>query len=394
MKKILFFIILIFGLKLFDLNIVNTTIANGLAVVSFIIILYGIIIKRTNRTSYKFKSLIYLFYFGLFINFIMMYFYNNSSLYDSTFILINYSGLLFYFFLHKYNYSEKMTIKLVFIIAIIVSFLMIIQQIVKPTPLFNQLIFHSNYLDQRGTVRVRIPGMALVVFSYFLYLFKYIKTRKLINIIFSLFFAAVIILQGFRSITLSLFLCSMFLYWYGTDARVKISIKKIFSFSILAIGVVLIFLQIDYVRNIIEKMFLQVEADKKIGDGNVRIFAFVYYLVVIKNELWMYFTGNGLKIPHKTPEGLFAVDLGIFGFFALAGFIPTYALIKSFIKGILMSKRIKYIIPSTFLLYILINSFLFNAEAFRTGIFHIYAIAFYLIELRMYKFNSKTIELT
>jgi len=117
----------------------------------------------------------------------------------------------------------------------------------------------------------------------------------------------------------------------------------------------------------------------------VRVFSFIYYLITIKQEFWMYFTGNGLKIPFKTPKGLFAVDLGIFGFFALAGIIPVYALLKSFIKGVLLSKKLKYLVPSAFFLYILLNSFLFNAEAFRTGIFLVYSISFYLIDLQMDK---------
>lgn len=272
---------------------------------------------------------------------------------------------------------------MIVIIALMVSFFMLVQQVIKPIPIFNQLELHPWYLDQRGTARVRIPGMALVVFSYFLYLFKYLKTFKIRYIGINFFFLAILIMQGFRSILLALFICSILLYWYGVEVKNRISLKKIFSIGLMGMFALFAVFQIEYLRNIFEEMFLQVEEDQKIGDNNIRVFSFIYYLWVIKNEFWMYFTGNGLKIPYKTPEGLYAVDLGIFGFYALAGFIPTYALLKSFVKGVFLSKKSMGIVYGAFFLYILENSFLMNAEAFRTGIFHIYAIVFYLIELRI-----------
>jgi len=98
--------------------------------------------------------------------------------------------------------------------------------------------------------------MALVVFSYLLYMYYYIKSFKIKYLIFCLFFAIIIIMQGFRSITLALILCSVYIYWYSSQGKYKISVKKIISFSILIVIFFIFFMQIDYVRNIIVEMFL------------------------------------------------------------------------------------------------------------------------------------------
>jgi hypothetical protein len=299
MKKNVLFFIVILGVQFFDLNVVSKSIANGFTLLSAVVIIFGILIKKKKKyTPFKFKKLIYLFYFGMFINFLMMFFYNGSSLYDSVFVLLNYSGFLLYFYLHRYNYNEKTIISMIVIIALMVSFFMLVQQVIKPIPIFNQLELHPWYLDQRGTARVRIPGMALVVFSYFLYLFKYLKTFKIRYIGINFFFLAILIMQGFRSILLALFICSILLYWYGVEVKNRISLKKIFSIGLMGMFALFAVFQIEYLRNIFEEMFLQVEEDQKIGDNNIRVFSFIYYLWVIKNEFWMYFTGNGLKIPY------------------------------------------------------------------------------------------------
>jgi len=103
-----------------------------------------------------------------------------------------------------YVVKENEIINIITGFAFVVSILMIFQQIVKPIQLFNQLALQDSFLDNRGTVRVRIPGMILVVFSYFYFLHNFIKFNKLKHILFAIFFLIVLILQGFRSITISI----------------------------------------------------------------------------------------------------------------------------------------------------------------------------------------------
>ena len=388
LKKIILFLILILGLKLFDLNIVSSTIGNGMTILSFMVVLLGLLFKKQSGVVYRYSKLIYIFFLGIFLNVIIMLLYNGSSLYDTFFVLINYLGLLLYYFLHKYKYEEKTIFTIIVYIAVIVSLLMIWQNIIKPKPLFNQLIDHPWYLDQRGTVRVRIPGMALVVFTYFYFLNKFLNNNKLKYILFSMFFLAVLVLQGFRSITLTIILCSAYLYWNGGKGKSKITAKKIFLLFFILISIFIVATQVEYIRNIINEMIFQSIEDKEIGDENVRLYAFIYYLDTIKTEFWMYFTGTGLKIPFETPPGLYAVDLGLFGFFALAGVIPTYALIRLLLKSYKEANNLNYLIVTVFYIYILLNCLMFNAEPFRTGIFHIYSLGFYLIDLNFFKQNN------
>lgn len=385
MKKIILVLILVFGFELFDLNVINTTIGHFLAIISILVITIGLVFKKEHKYPYRFHKFIYVFFFGMAINIFVMKFYSNLSNYDTFFVLINYFGFLLYFYLHKYNYTEKEIINIILGIAIIVAILMLFQQIIKPVPLFNQLELQEYFLDNRGTVRARIPGMILVVFTYFYFLYNFIKQNKLIYIFLASFFLVILILQGFRSITVSLLICSLYVYWYSGKWKYKISAKKIFLlFIIIGISTTII-TQVEYLRNILDEMIFQSEKEKNKGSDNVRLFAFIYYLNTIKTEFWMYITGSGLRLPFKTPPKLFAVDLGFFGFFAMAGLIPAYAVLRLFIKSFLNAKSVRYIIGAGFFLYLILNCFLFNWEPFRTGIFQVFSLVFYLIDLRLFK---------
>lgn len=385
MKKYLLLIVLLFGFELFDLNIINTTIAHFLSIVSIIIIAIGLVFKKEHILPYRFDKLIYVFFFGIAINIYIMKFYSNLSNYDTFFALLNYFGFLLYFFLHKYNFKENEIINIITGFAFVVSILMIFQQIVKPIQLFNQLALQDSFLDNRGTVRVRIPGMILVVFSYFYFLHNFIKFNKLKHILFAIFFLIVLILQGFRSITISILICSAFVYWYSGKSKYKITGKKIILLLIILGVSTIIITQVEYLNNILEEMIFQSEKDKKSSFENVRVLGIIYYLSTIKTEFWMYITGSGLRLPFKTPPNLFAVDLGFFGFYAMAGLIPAYAVLKLFIKSFMNAKSVRFIVGAGFFLYLILNCFLFNWEPFRTGIFQVFSLIFYLIDLRLYK---------
>jgi hypothetical protein len=383
-KKVLVVIIIILGLKMFDFIIFNTTWLNTFIALSAIIMLISIIIsKNTRKIKTNFKNVILFFYLGIALNFILMFFYYNLSLYDSLFGLINFSGFIFYFFLHKNQYSLTFLAKLGLFIAILVAILMILQQVFSNTPMFNQLINHDHFIGDRGTVRVRIPGMAFVVIAFFIFFYKSIHNYKVLYLVISLAFFVVLMLQGFRSIAVSVIICSIYIYWKSHSINKLFSIKNLYFFLLLPLIVVFAF-QVEYINNIFQGMLDAFIRDQDIGEDNIRLQSWDYYLFAIKTNAWMYFTGNGMKLPFVTPDNLFAVDLGIWGFYALAGFIPTVAILFAFFKGLMIEPNNNFIFINCFFLYILLNCFLFNAEAFRIGIFYIYSMLFYVIDVNIY----------
>ncbi|WP_319502294.1 O-antigen polymerase [uncultured Draconibacterium sp.] len=389
MKRFLLFIllfsVLVSGIKFFDLIILTTTLANSLYLASIgTIILYLILSIRFKVKLTTFDKGILVFYLGLIINIFVMLLYSNLTLYKTFFGTLNLLGFFFYFFLKRLKPDTKTVLQIIIVLSFIVSILMLAQQVVKPFPLFNHLLEHENFLVQRGTVRARIPGMAFVVISCLYYIELYFQKFKLKHIILSLFFYVIIILQGFRSITLAISLCIFILYFSSIKKRSFFSVRNLQFILILLIAVIGI-LQIPYIQGIINGILEAQKNTVEIGSENIRINAAIYYLIEIKKHLWMYITGNGLALPFKTPDGLFAVDLGIWGFYSLAGLVPTIGLLWLLWKGYCLSPD-KFM--KLFFLYMLMNAFLFNAEVLRTGIFYIYSVMFYLLEEKNSNLND------
>lgn len=380
MKKIILIFILLFGLRMFDLIIFSPETLNIFITLSTIILIFSIVLnKRKIIIKQHFKKFIFIFYIGLIINFFVMFFINKLSLYDTLFSTLNYYGFLLYFFLHKYKISKEFLIKLIFIFAGIVASLMLLQQIFSDIPFFNQLIKHQTFMGDRGTIRARIPGMAFVVLSCFILFHNLLLKIKLRTIIIFVFFLFMIFAQGFRSILIAMVLCLFYVYLKGNKNNM-FSFKQIYFLLLLGLAVFFAF-QIEYISNLFNGIFESVERDQNSLDENIRLETWSYYMIMIKTNYWMYFTGNGLKLAFETPENLFAVDLGIFGFYTMAGIIPSLTLLWMFIKGFFIKIDKKYLFITTFFLYVIVNGFLFNAEAFRFGIFMIYSILFYIIDV-------------
>ena len=365
---------------MFDLIIFSPEVLNIFISLSTIILLFSIVLnKRKINIKQHFKKFILIFYIGLFINFFVMFFINKLSLYDTLFSTLNYYGFLLYFFLHKYKISKEFLIKLIFIFAGIVASLMLLQQIFSEIPFFNQLIKHQNFIGNRDSIRARIPGMAFVVLSCFILFHNLLMKIKLRTIIIFVFFIFMILAQGFRSILITMVLCLFYVYLKGNKNKM-FSFKQLYFLLLLGLAIFFAF-QIEYISNLFNGIFESVERDQNSLDENIRLETWSYYMIMIKTNYWMYFTGNGLKLGYETPENLFAVDLGIFGFYTMAGIIPSLTLLWMFIKGFFIKIDKKYLFITTFFLYVFVNGFLFNAEAFRFGIFMIYSILFYIIDV-------------
>lgn len=381
-RKVVIVFLLICGFQLFDLRLISERIANTLSLIAILILSLNILgnLVANKSCSYKFNSLILLFYAGLFINVLYMLI-NGVSTYNALFVLLNYFGFLFYYFLKQNNYKSSELRKIIFWIAIIVAILMVIQQVFSNKIFFNQLLTHENFIGNRGTVRVRIPGMALIVFTYLYVLSIYIKQKEIKLIIPLIVLFLIPILQGFKSITFVIIIASLYLYKFESESQLfRINIKSLFSTVAIIFGLTLIYVQVSYINELVNSIVFSAFRTIELGEANVRIIAWNYYLISLKSEIWMYITGNGLSMPHNAPEGLFAVDLGIFGFYAQAGLIPSFALIVLMLRGIYLAHSIKSYYIAAFFIYMIMNGFLFNAEMFRVGIFYIYSIILVLLE--------------
>lgn len=376
-RIVAFVILLLSGLIIFDLNVISRTDANIIRIIGALYMLIILLITTTNYNNIKIDKntkYICLFYIGIFINISVMWTAFNVSTYHSFFVTLNFTGFIMYFYLNKFPLNPKTIEKAFIFFAFVVSIIMLVQQIYNTTPMFNQLEFHENFMEQRNTVRVRIPGMALVVIACFYKLENYLKYNKIIDLVSSIFFFIIISTQGFRAIIFVTLLCSLILYFKVT--KKSIINPNTIRFAMLILVSFFALLQVPYLKSIVESLIEATIQTQELGREYIRFYTWDYYLVKIKSEIWMYLTGNGLY-QSTSPIGLFAADLGIWGFYSLAGVLPALSLLIIWIRGIRSTLSSKHYL-SVFFIYVILNAFLFNYEAFRPGIFNIYAIVLFL----------------
>jgi len=378
-----FFFLFLFGLvsfEFYDLKFFPTTLANSGVVACFVWSVFYVVFSKIKVSGLRYKNLIYLFYVGMFLNLLLMIAIEHVPIYHSFFSLLNYLGFLFYFVLHRIRPSRSIVVRAIFVHAFVVSLLMVFQQLRSETPIFHQLLLHEGFMDNRGTVRVRIPGMAFVVLcAYYCYIQYFVQKRYVFGFL-ALFLLMIPVLQGFRSITLVLLATIGFGY-----LKMQLSAHRSVStnlFLIVAVpAVVAIMISTPYFQEMFFQIKEQIYKDQYLGEHNVRFHAWSYFMGEIKTEWYHYFFGNGLIQRSPAPLGLFSVEMGMFGFYATAGIVPSAALLLMYWKLFRSKCRFLYSYLGLFGLYLLLNSFLFNAEPFRVGITFVYSMVFYLSDL-------------
>lgn len=377
MKKTIFIVLLLFSIHFWGIKYVPQKF-NAENLISWLVM--GIcFFKVIHKKELHFRNAIILFLIGIFVNILSAYINQGQSPYDTFLSFGYYYFILFYFVLHDLQLSRKYLENIIIIFAILYSLVYIIQVLVYPLPLV------SGGMDEsRGTIRLRIAGNGFLVLAYFLMLNRFLLKRNLIYILTALAFFIILLMGGFRTLTLGALLLSGFMF----IKLVKFNIKN----YALLVFVVLLFmglLQFKGISNIYNGMVGSTDELIKQGDKYIRVVQLDFFFNKFPKNISVYFLGSGLPggksayylsmLSYSVNLGIYWVDLGLIGFYIIIGPLALAGLLWYTIKAILFKIPKDKLYLNFYFAYLLIVS-ITTMEIFREGIFAVHAIGLYLID--------------
>jgi len=250
-------------------------------------------------------------------------------------------------------------------------------------------------LEDRGTIRLRIEGNGFLLLAYFLLLNRFLLNRRLINLLLPLAFFVILLMGGFRTLTLVVLFLSVLLY-------IKLVRFSFTDFAILTL-LVLLFIglfQFQGTSNILEGMITSSKSDLKQGSEYIRLVELNYFFNEFPENNSIYILGSGMPggigsysryMDYIAQQyGYFWVDLGILGFYIIIGIIALLGLLWYTIKAIFIKLKQNNLYLNFYFAYLLIVSFT-TMEIYRQGIFAVEAIVLYLIDVAVSedKFSEK-----
>src|SRR6056297_2470131 len=161
----------------------------------FLIIIMQAIYWKIPLYKQYFTTPIFLIFTGVFLSMLLANALHNQNFAISLWAQRSMYFYAFYFVLHILKIPIKTLEKIIIISGVIYAFAFLIQYFAFP-----QVIFDVRLGVERGTIRIFLPGLAIMNLAYFIALTKIIFKNALNYIPYILIFFSIYILTGTRSI--------------------------------------------------------------------------------------------------------------------------------------------------------------------------------------------------
>ncbi len=378
MKKILFILLLLSSIYFWGFAFIPQRfhyLSDAIA-----LLIMGIIAIRTFSVErMKFKYAIILFMIGIITNIFAAYINHGQNLRDTFIAFGSFYFIIFYFTLHYLQLNRKYLENIIIIFAVLYSIFYIIQYNLYPIELFG-----GGFRD-RGTIRLRIPGSGFLMLAYFLSLNRYFINQKPINIFFLGFFFVILIIGGFRTLTLGAVLVTGLMFFKMVRYSPNIHLTIILAFIIL-LGIS----RSRTTSSIIKNMVLTTQSQQEEGSDYIRLQQYEFFFKEYPEDKSYYIFGGGFpagdgyynqKMQFFTNDyGFYWVDLGLIGFYIVIGAIALTGILWYTIKAITINLPLDSIYLKFYFIYLLLVSFT-TMEIYRAGVFGVEAIVLYLIDI-------------
>lgn len=342
--------------------------------------------RKTNHSKDEFYSMVKWTVITIFISAIPAYVDFGQPIIVSLITCMSLSfGLLYYFLLKQWHFSETLIVKILTIICFIWVSLELIQQLTYPNILFSSTLAKLGYVPERmGLYRVYIWGIDFVMILYSLYLGKIIsknRTHKDI-LLFLVFFIGILCYCSRKHI----FSCiAVFIYSF---LSVKGTKKILYSLIVLA---VLAFLYSNFYQSF-HDMSEAAQENQGEGEDFVRFISAQYFLFNYSDSALFPIWGGGIPggqgplyklMNDLADERIYQADVGIIGYYSMVGLLgvsPIFFYIYKFVKNW------KYI-DDWFKYFFLMKLFLIIFDfwaVWGVGMFA-YAVFLYLLEKNIQK---------
>lgn len=297
-------------------------------------------------------------------------------------------GLLFFCIPLHYNLSYNNSIRLIKNFSILFCSCYIIQWILYPT------VFFAGALDELSInvdqFRMRMT-CSLCSYCLFLYGMSHLLVKKKpIYLFYTILGFIPAIIMGFRSLLALLGLAAVYLFVVLSAKNLG---RLIFN-SIMALIILIGFLQVPLVQNKIEEMMERQESNQTFdNDDYVRYASFAFYVTDIYTDSWERIVGGG--VPLVSPKdkenvtkyardiasgyanGLFWNDLGLVGLALVIGPFTTLLIIFLMLRTCIKCKVKELQFIRCTILVGLIGSIFTSQEIYRAGNFIFVALLMY-----------------
>jgi len=258
---------------------------------------------------------------------------------------------LFYYFLHfsKFNIEilKKIILLFAFVFAVIFYYLYLT---------LDNSIVNTNFLVERGTVRISLPGIFFIEVALFYFLQQMIRLKKIEYLFLVVIFLLINILTGTRLIIFTV-LFVIFLSLKNSFKNYSKFRTSLSVFIVITLGIIFF--------TIIEQVFMLLIYDVTNNTGNyaIRIESIRFYFSNLFPSIFTYILGNGLASEltnygqeifyYKKQYGLYQSDIGLFGEYVRFGILFIAGVVILVIK-MLKNKSNDYITYSFY--FIIISS--------------------------------------
>ncbi len=264
--------------------------------------IFLIVYEHSQEFRKEFTLPVVFIFISLIISAIACNYFHDQPLHNTLFEQFELYYFLIYFLLHKLKPNPEKLLNMFLTLGFAYCGVYIIQYF-----LFPRVIVSSSVFQDRGTVRIFIPGGGFLYTAYFLLLMGFFITKKIKYLVWIIPILIIFFLLGTRQVLASIAMLTIINILMSRTIKSKI----LTFFLILLCFIPLFFL--------FEGIFLQMlkvtqEQSTSIED-NVRYRAAHYFLFEFnKNPLWM-ITGNGMP-DHQSSYGRFINSLTeTFGFY-------------------------------------------------------------------------------
>jgi len=321
-KKLIISFIIIASLSMFNIAFLGEGVIKVLELAGIgaiiLVILLQFVYNKGEGFTYSFKWEIILIFVGVLLSMLMANSGHDQG-FGTTIIAQRFMYFyLFYFALHLIKISDSDLEKMMVFLAVAHVIFYMMQFMAHPTK-----IFDVRTSEDRGTLRIFLPGLSYLLLAYFYVLNRLFKDFSAGKLALLFFFFSIFVLMGTRQIILSMFMLTMINVLFSKRVKSKSLILLLVMLSIIPI----VFMFQDIFLNM-----LSVSTEQSEGfEEDIRVRAATFFLTDLFPNKIAYITGNGTDSASSTYGMMIQTYRDTFGFYQSdVGLIGDYSKFGAF----------------------------------------------------------------
>ena len=302
-------------------------------------IIIKVIYFRETVVKMHFSTPVLLLIFSTIPSLFIAYYYHNQTFLGSIWASNAILFYVLYFYLHYFKISPRFLLKVIVYIGVIVVGFYYVQYVMYPTKVFNAHMF-----EDRGTIRMFIPGMLCTQLAYFYFLNRFFKNTSYLNLLLALVCLSIFILQGTRQFIFAFALLTLINMAFYRKMRSKFLIM-----ITVTAGLVLVFVLFKEI--FAELTQVSSSQSSNLSEG-IRIKAARFYLTSFMPDGLAYIFGNNQPalggpysqkmVMYTLKYGFYLSDIGLIGDYVTYGIVFVLAGLVLVFKGIFFKVRDQY----------------------------------------------------